>query len=136
MGSVGVPIAGFTLKLTDDSGAEVPAGEIGRVWTRTRSTMTGYWNRPEATAEVLNEGWFDTGDLMVADDEGYLYFKGRKKQIIIHDGSNISPLEVEDALLEHPAVALVGVVGVHDVLHGENVWAYVNIRDGHARPRR
>jgi acyl-coenzyme A synthetase/AMP-(fatty) acid ligase len=68
------------------------------------------------------------------DEDGYLWFFGRKKQVIVHDGSNISPLEVEGALTEHPAVELAGVVGVHDEVHGENVRAYVSLRPGAERP--
>jgi long-chain acyl-CoA synthetase len=81
---------------------------------------------------VFKDGWFDTGDIMKADSDGYLWFCGRKKQIIVHDGSNISPLEVEDALLDHPAVESVGVVGIHDAAHGENVRAYVELKRGKA----
>ena len=81
-----------------------------------------------------SDGWLDTGDVARADADGYLWFYGRKKQIIVHDGSNISPQEVEDALLEHPAVALAGVVGIHDSVHGENVRAYVT-RAGRAATR-
>ena len=92
--------------------------------------MAGYWEAPEATAEVVVDGWLDSGDLARADEDGYLWFFGRKKQVIVHDGSNISPLEVEGALVEHPAVALAGVVGVHDSVHGENVRAYVTLRRG------
>ena len=133
-GSVGKALPGYVLSVRDDGFNEVPAKTVGQVWARSGSVMSGYWNQPDATAEVIRDGWFNTGDLMEADGEGYLYFKGRKKQIIVHDGSNISPQEVEDALLEHEAVDLAGVVGVHDVLHGENVWAYVTVRDGHDRP--
>ncbi len=82
------------------------------------------------------EGWLDSGDLARADEDGYLWFFGRKKQVIVHDGSNISPLEVEGALVEHPAVALAGVVGVHDEVHGENVRAYVTLAEGAERPSR
>ena len=88
--------------------------------------MAGYWNAAEATGEVVSGEWLDSGDLARADEDGYLWFFGRKKQIIVHDGSNISPLEVESALLEHPAIGLAGVVGVHDVMHGETVRAYVD----------
>ena len=98
------------------------------------SQTVGYWENPDATAEILRDGWLDSGDLVRADDEGYLWFFGRKKQIIVHDGSNISPLEVEDALAEHPRVELVGVVGIHDTVHGENVRAYVTIKEGVERP--
>jgi acyl-CoA synthetase (AMP-forming)/AMP-acid ligase II len=96
--------------------------------------MVGYWNAREATDEVVSGGWLDSGDLARADDDGYLWFFGRKKQIIVHDGSNISPFEVEAALLEHPAVGLAGVVGVHDAVHGESVRAYVTLREQATRP--
>src|SRR5262249_8566422 len=85
-------------------------------------------------AETIIDGWLDTGDLVSADDESYLWFRGRKKQIIIHDGSNICPQEVEESLLEHPAVASAGVVGIHDAIHGENVRAYITLRPNAARP--
>ena len=65
---------------------------MGRIWIRTRSRMVGYWEAPEATDEVVRDGWLDSGDLARADEDGYLWFFGRKKQVIVHDGSNISPL--------------------------------------------
>jgi long-chain acyl-CoA synthetase len=133
-GSVGVPIPGFHVALRDDDDVEVAVGEVGRVWIRTKSRTVGYWRNPEASAELLRGDWLDSGDLMRADEDGYLWFFGRKKQIIVHDGSNISPFEVEGALAEHPAVKLVGVVGIHDELHGENVRAYVTVRDDQPRP--
>jgi acyl-CoA synthetase (AMP-forming)/AMP-acid ligase II len=107
---------------------------VGRIFVRTRSLMSGYWGAPEATAQVVEGGCIDSADLARADDDGYLWFFGRRKQIIVHDASNISPFEVEGALLEHPAIALAGVVGVHDEVHGENVRAYVTLRDGAGRP--
>jgi acyl-coenzyme A synthetase/AMP-(fatty) acid ligase len=125
---------GFTASVRDDGGAEVPTGTIGRLWMSSPSNMIGYWNRPDATAETIVDGWLDTGDLVSADADNYLWFRGRKKQIIIHDGSNICPQEVEDSLLEHPAVASAGVIGVHDTVHGENVRAYVILRTGVPSP--
>jgi long-chain acyl-CoA synthetase len=133
-GSIGTPIPGVDLRLTDDDGGEVATGDVGRVWIKTRSQTVGYWRNPEATAEILADGWLDSGDLAHADEDGYLWFFGRKKQIMVHDGSNISPFEVEGALVEHPAVDLVGVIGIRDEVHGENVRAYVTIADGQARP--
>jgi long-chain acyl-CoA synthetase len=133
-GSIGPPIAGFGVALRDDDGAPVATGDVGRVWIRTRSRMVGYWEAPDATDAVVADDWLDSGDLARADEDGYLWFFGRKKQVIVHDGSNISPLEVESALDEHPAVELAGVVGVHDAVHGENVRAYVTLRAGQARP--
>jgi long-chain acyl-CoA synthetase len=133
-GSIGRPVGGFAITVRDDEQAECERGVVGRVWIRTQSQTMGYWENPEATAEILRDGWLDSGDLAHADDDGYLWFFGRKKQIIVHDGSNISPGEVEDALSEHPAVELVGVVGIHDEVHGENVRAYVTVKEGAARP--
>lgn len=134
-GSIGPPIGGFAISLRDEDGRSIEATDtVGRVWIRTRSRMVGYWEAPEATAEIVREDWLDSGDLARADEDGYLWFFGRKKQVIVHDGSNISPLEVEGALVEHPAVALAGVVGVHDAVHGENVRAYVTLRLGAEPP--
>ncbi len=106
----------------------------GRLWIRFPGNMVGYWNNPEATAETIVDGWLDTGDVMSADEDGYLWFHGRKKQIIIHDGSNICPQEVEGALLEHAAVESAGVVGIHHLVHGENVRAYITLKEGVQRP--
>lgn len=134
-GSIGPPIGGFSIALRDDAGEPVAEpGTVGRVWIRTRSRMAGYWEAPEATAEILEEEWLDSGDLARADEDGYLWFFGRKKQVIVHDGSNISPFEVEGALVDHPAVDLAGVVGVHDSVHGESVRAYVTLRADAERP--
>jgi len=128
IGSIGQLMPGFEASIRDDDGAEVSTAVAGRLWIRSPSNMIGYWNRADATAETIQDGWLDTGDLVSADEDGYLWFRGRKKQIIIHDGSNICPQEVEGSLLEHPAVASAGVVGVHDLVHGENVRAYVVFR--------
>jgi len=132
-GSIGIACPAFELELRDDDGRPVADGD-GRLWVRAPSTMVRYWNAPQATAEVLRDGWMDTGDVMRADGDGYLWFRGRKKQLIIHDGSNISPQEVEEALLEHPDVESVGVIGIHNLLHGETVRAYVVPRDPARRP--
>jgi acyl-CoA synthetase (AMP-forming)/AMP-acid ligase II len=134
IGSIGVVAPGFNASIRDNAGAEVPAGTTGRLWVQSPSDMIGYWNRPDATAETIVDGWLDTGDLVSADGENYLWFRGRKKQIIIHDGSNICPQEVEESLLEHPAVASVGVIGIHNLIHGENVRAYVALRADMPRP--
>jgi len=128
IGSIGLPNPGFVFSIRTEEGKETRDGSEGRVFVRAPSHALGYWNDPEATAEVLQDGWFDTGDVMKADADGYLWFCGRKKQIIVHDGSNISPQEVEDALLDHSAVELACVVGIHDAVHGENVRAYVELK--------
>jgi acyl-CoA synthetase (AMP-forming)/AMP-acid ligase II len=133
-GSIGTPIGGFSIALRDEDGNQTGVEEVGRIWIRTASQMVGYWEAPEATAEVVRDGWLDSGDLARADRDGYLWFFGRKKQVIIHDGSNISPYEVEGALVDHPAIDLAGAVGVHDEVHGETVRAYVTVRGGAERP--
>ena len=133
-GSIGTPVGGFRIELRGEDGEPVEGDAVGRIWIETRSRMSGYWEAPEATAEVVVDGWLDSGDLARADADGYLWFFGRKKQVIVHDGSNISPYEVEGALVDHPAVALAGAVGVHDTVHGENVRAYVTLAEDCERP--
>lgn len=134
IGSIGQLAPGFTASIRDDHRTEVSAATPGRLWIRSQSNMIGYWNRPDATAETVVDGWLDTGDLVAADEQGYLWFRGRKKQIIVHDGSNICPQEVEDSLLENAAVASAGVIGIHNLIHGENVRAYITFRPGVRQP--
>lgn len=133
-GSIGKVVPGVSIAIRDDDGGELGADTVGRIWIRTPSATIGYWGDPEATSGLLEDGWLDSGDLARFDPEGYFWFFGRAKQIIVHDGSNVSPQEVEDSLSEHPALAAVGVVGIHDVLHGENVRAYVTLIDESPRP--
>ncbi|TDI88921.1 MAG: long-chain fatty acid--CoA ligase [Candidatus Dadabacteria bacterium] len=135
MGSIGPPLQGFVFSIRDEDGNELQTGEDGNAWIKTKSLMVGYWENPEATKKVITDGWFNVGDVLRADEDGYLWFKGRKKQIIVHDGSNICPQEVEGALLEHEAVELAGVVGIHDVMHGENVRAFITVREGARQPK-
>jgi long-chain acyl-CoA synthetase len=131
-GSIGPPAPGVSLRLVDDRGADVPEGEVGEVLVKSEATMVGYWQDPEATAATLQEGWLRTGDLARRDEDGYYWFVGRKKEIIIRGGSNISPVEVEGALYEHPAVKEAAVVGVPSPTWGEVVHAYVALQDGTA----
>jgi acyl-coenzyme A synthetase/AMP-(fatty) acid ligase len=133
LGSVGRVDPGYTLSIRNERGDEVSTGEEGNVWVSSPCRTVGYWNEPAATAAAIRDGWLDAGDVLRADADGYLWFRGRKKPIIVHDGSNISPQEVEEALLEHPAVASAGVVGIHDLVHGENVRAYITLREGAQR---
>jgi acyl-coenzyme A synthetase/AMP-(fatty) acid ligase len=134
IGSIGRLAPGFAASVRDDQGREIPAGIEGRLWIKAPSNAVGYWNRPDATAETIVDGWLDTGDVVSIDNDGYVWFRGRKKQIIIHDGSNICPQEVEESLLEHEAVESAGVIGVHDLVHGENVRAYITWRPNVRRP--
>lgn len=134
IGSIGKLVAGYEASIRDAAGAEVSIGAEGRLWIRSAANMIGYWNQPDATAETVVEGWLDTGDVVAADEDGYLWFRGRQKQIIVHDGSNITPQEIEESLLEHHAVAAVGVIGIHNLVHGENVRAYVELKPGATPP--
>lgn len=133
-GSIGPLFPGYEGEIRDEAGHSLPDKVQGRLWLCSPANMTGYWNQPDETGKALVDGWLDTGDVMSFDEDGYLWFAGRKKQIIVHDGSNISPQDVEGSLLAHPSVAAVGAVGVHDLVHGENVRAYVVLHPGKPAP--
>jgi long-chain acyl-CoA synthetase len=130
VGSIGLPAAGISARLVDDEGRDLPSGAVGEILVKSEATMVGYWEDPEATAAALQDGWLRTGDLARRDEDGYYWFVGRKKQIIIRGGSNISPLEVEEAILQQPAVQEAGVVGVPDATWGEIVQAHVALKEG------
>jgi long-chain acyl-CoA synthetase len=132
LGSVGLPVPGCELRVVDDDDRKLPAGEVGEICCRSPFVMEGYWRAPELTAEAMRGGWFHTGDLGRVDEDGYLYVVDRKKDLIIRGGFNVFPRDVEDALLEHPAVAFAGVVGRADERHGEEVVAFVALRNGSA----
>jgi long-chain acyl-CoA synthetase len=104
--------------------------EVGEICVRSRSVMLGYWNEPELTAQTVVDGWLHTGDLGYLDEDGYLFVVDRKKDLIIRGGFNVFPRDVEEALLEHPAIAAAGVVGRPDQVHGEEVVAFVEPRPG------
>ena len=133
-GSVGIVCPGYVASVRDEDGQEVSAETEGRLWMKGAPLTMGYWGDPAATKNAIQDGWLDTGDVMRVDSDGYFWFRGRKKQIIVHDGSNIAPQEIEDAVMAHPAVANAGVVGVRDEVHGENVWAYVTLKDDVEKP--
>ncbi len=122
--SVGVPRTDVEVRVVDDD-RELSVGEIGEVVVRGDVVMTGYWNQPDATDEALRGGWLHTGDLGSFDDEGYLTLRDRSKDLIISGGMNIYPREVEEALLVHPGVRAVSVVGRPDQEWGEAVVAFV-----------
>jgi long-chain acyl-CoA synthetase len=129
-GSVGLPVPGTEVRILDDAGNELPVDEVGEICARSPGVMKGYWRSPETTAEALRDGWLHTGDLGYVDDEGYLFIVDRKKDLIIRGGFNVYPRDVEDALLEHPAIESAGVVGRPDEVSGEEVVAFVSLRPG------
>ncbi|MDE3105473.1 MAG: AMP-binding protein [Acidobacteriota bacterium] len=129
-GSIGTAPQGCSLRVIDAHGNDVEPGEVGELVLRSPASCLGYWNDPEATASLLRDEWLHTGDLVLCDEDGYYWFKGRLKQIIIRGGSNISPQEVEEVLYQHPAVLEAGVVGLPDPKFGELPVAFVSLRAG------
>jgi fatty-acyl-CoA synthase len=119
------------VKIVDpETDLPVPRGETGELCTRGYSVMLGYWDEPEKTAEVLRQGWMHTGDLAVMDEEGYLNIVGRIKDMVIRGGENIYPREIEEFLYSHPDIVDAQVIGVPDSRYGEELMAWVRLRDG------
>ncbi len=127
-GSIGNPRYGLEIRLINDDGEDVPNGEVGEILIKGNSVMTGYWNDPENTERTFLDGWLKTGDLAKRDDEGYYYFTGRIKEIIIKGGSNIAPGEVEEVLDDHPDIEISGVVGTPDPHFGELIHAFIELK--------
>ena len=130
-GSIGLPVPGAEMKLIDSDWTEVEgAGEIGEIAIKGHNVMKGYYNRPDATAEVIHDGWFRSGDLARCDEDGWYYIVDRSKDMIIRGGYNVYPREIEEVLLTHPGVSLAAVIGVPDESHGEEIKAVVIRKDG------
>ncbi len=129
-GSVGTPIRGVEFGLRDENDAEVGEDEIGEIVIRGENIMKGYWNRPDATAEAMRGGWFHTGDLARRDADGFYFIVDRKKDMIIRNGFNVYPREVEEVLYTHPAVAEAAVFGIPDAAHGEEIAALITLKEG------
>lgn len=130
-GSAGLPIWGVEVRLTDENGDTIDGPDkIGEIAVRGPNVMLGYHNRPEATGEVLRDGWLYTGDLARRDEDGWYYVVDRKKDMIIRGGYNVYPREIEDVLMRHEAVSLAVVVGVPDPKYGEEIKAFIVRRPG------
>ena len=131
-GTIGMPIPDTLARIADPSQPErtMPVGEPGELALAGPQVMLGYWNRPDETAQVLQDGWLLTGDMAVMDEEGYFSIVDRKKDLIIAGGYNVYPREVEEVLYEHPKVLEVCVAGVPDSYRGEIVKAFVVLRSG------
>jgi long-chain acyl-CoA synthetase len=125
LGSAGRAVPGVVLSIRDELGREVPRGDTGEVCARGGNVMVGYWNQPEATAEAFRDGWYHTGDAGYLDDQGYLYLVDRVKDMIVTGGENVYSIEVENALVSHPAVLQVAVIGIPHETWGEQVHAVV-----------
>ena len=129
-GAVGRPVEGKEARVVDEAGTALGDGVVGELCVRGRGMMRGYWNKPEATAERIRDGWLHTGDLAWRDASGYYHLVGRLKDMIRRGGENISAVEVEGVLAEHPAVRAAAVVPVPDELRGEEVKAFVQRQEG------
>jgi long-chain acyl-CoA synthetase len=129
-GSIGTPIRGVEMRLVDDDGGDVAAGDVGEIAIRGENVMKGYWNRPEDTAKAIPDGWFRSGDLARQDEDGYYFIVDRKKEMIIRGGYNVYPREIEEALYEHPAVAEAACIGISHPDLGEEVVAAVALKPG------
>jgi long-chain acyl-CoA synthetase len=130
-GSIGVPWPNTEVKIVSLNDGEImPVGEIGEIIIKGPQVMKGYWNRPDATAETVKEGWLYTGDLGYMDENGYFYVVDRKKDMIIAGGFNIYPREIEEVLYEHPDVLEAVAAGIPDPYRGETVKAYVVLKEG------
>lgn len=130
MGSIGFPNFYIEAKVVNEDGIEVAADEIGELVLRGPVAMSGYWNHPKATADVIKDGWVYTGDLVRKDSEGYFFVVGRKKEMFISGGENVYPAEIEKVLRQVPGVREAAVIGVKHVRWGEAGRAFVSVEEG------
>ncbi len=129
-GSIGTPVWGVEVKVVDEDGNEMPVGEKGEIVYRGHNVMKGYYNKPEANAKTIKNGWLHSGDVGIKDEDGFFYIVDRTKDMIIRGGLNVYPREVEDVMMKHEAVSLVAVIGIPDDQFGEEIKAYVVLKEG------
>jgi fatty-acyl-CoA synthase len=130
IGSVGLPVFHVEVKIVDKMGKEVKPGEVGEIIVKGPTLMSGYWNRPDLTAETIRDGWLHTGDLAKTDEEGYIYIVDREKDMYVSGGENVYPAEIEKIFFSHPKILDAGVVGVSDDKWGEVGKAYLALKPG------
>ena len=130
-GSIGYPVWGVEMIILDEKGIPVPDGERGEICIRGHNVMKGYWNKPEATAEAIKDGWFHSGDIGIRNPEGWFSIVDRVKDMIIRGGYNVYPREIEEVLYAHPAINEAAVIGIPDERLGEEVHAVVALGSGH-----
>ena len=128
-GSIGLPVPSTDIRLVDDNGHDVPSGEPGELWVKGPQVMLGYWQRPDATDEVLKDGWLATGDVVTVDDQGFVRIVDRKKDMIPVSGFNVYPNEIEDVVSQHPKVLECAAIGVPSEVSGETVKICVVKKD-------
>jgi len=129
LGTIGIPVPNTVMKTIDEQGVDLSIGEVGELCVKGPQVMKGYWQRPEATAEVLSDGWLRTGDMAVIQEDGFVKLVDRKKDMIIVSGFNVFPNELEDVLMGHPSVLECAAVGVADEKSGEVVKMFVVTKD-------
>ncbi|HBO51570.1 MAG TPA: long-chain-fatty-acid--CoA ligase [Planctomycetes bacterium] len=130
IGSIGLAISGCEVKVVDGDDNEVPPGEVGEIAIRGYNVMKGYYKRPEATEEAFRGGWFHTGDMGTMDEDEYFFIVDRKKDLILRGGFNVYPREVEEVLYSHSSIREAAVIGVPDEKYGEEVKAFVSLKEG------
>lgn len=130
IGSVGLPLGDNRVKIVDDQGLELPANENGEIIITGSSITLGYWKNPEETAKTYRDGWIYSGDIGYLDEDGFLYFVGRKKDIIRRSGENISAVEVENVVMSHPKIVEAAAIPVPDPVRDEEVKVYVVLKEG------
>ena len=128
-GSCGLPI-GNEMRIVDDDDNEVPDGEFGEIVLRGENILKGYFKNPEATAQAFRGGWFHTNDIGYRDQDGFFFIVDRKSDMIIRGGENVYPREIDEVLYQHPAVAAAATIGVPDQLYGEEVAAFIVLKEG------
>jgi long-chain acyl-CoA synthetase len=130
IGSVGVPAAFCDMRIVDEAGRDVPPGTIGEIAGRGPFLMSGYYNRPELTSQAIVDGWLRSGDMGRVDEDGFLYLVDRKKDMLISGGVNVYPRDIEEIIVQHPAVHEAAVFGVPDARWGEVPFAAILLRPG------
>lgn len=130
IGSVGTPVWGVQVKLVNEKGETVPVGEKGELLYKGHNVMKGYYKNPEATAKTIQNGWLYSGDIAVKDEDGFYFIVDRTKDMIIRGGLNVYPREVEEVMMIHPAVSMAAVIGVSDEEMGEEIKAFIVLKDG------
>jgi len=130
VGAIGVPGYGWQCKIVDENGSEVKKGEAGELCVKGDGVMTCYYRNPEATAEVLKDGWLYTGDVAMQDEDGFIFLVDRKKDVIVSGGENLYPVQIEDYLRKHDKIKDVAVIGLPDPRLGEIAGAIISIKDG------
>jgi long-chain acyl-CoA synthetase len=132
VGSVGIPLSDTECRIVslNDAVTDVAVGEIGELLVRGPQVMKGYWNRPDATAETITDGWLHTGDIARMDEEGYFYIVDRKKDMIISSGFNVYPRDIEEVFFEHPKVVEATAIGIPHPKRGEAIKVFVVLKEG------